>query len=76
MTENWLLSYHQDKYVLMLLGKNDYNRDFYLPRSREPLRIVNQEKDLGVIFNDKLSFSIHITEQVNKANQIMGGIRK
>ena len=40
------------------------------------LRVVNQEKDLGVIFDDKLSFSIHITEQVNKANRIMGAIRR
>ena len=60
----------------MLLSKNHYNRDFYLPSSREPLRIVNQEKDLGVIFDDKLSFCIHITEQVNKANRIMAAIRR
>ena len=75
-TEKWLLSFHPDKCVLMLLGKNHYNRDFYLPSSRGPLRIVNQEKDLGVIFDDKLSLSIHITEQVNKANRIMGAIRR
>ena len=60
----------------MLLGKNHYNRDFCLPSSREQLRVVNQEKDLGVIFDDKLSFSIHITEQVNKANLIMAAIRR
>ena len=60
----------------MLFGKNHYSRDFYLPSRREPLRIVNQEKDLGVIFDDKLSFSIHITDQVNKANRIMGAIRR
>ena len=74
--EKWLISFHPDKCVLMLLGKNHYNRDFYLPSSREPLRIVNQEKDLGVIFDDKLSFSIHIMDQVNKANRIMGAIRR
>ena len=60
----------------MLLGKNHYNREFNLPSSREPLRIVTQEKDLGVIFDDKLSFTIHIMEQVNKANRIMGAIRR
>ena len=38
--------------------------------------IVNQEKDLGVIFDDKLSFGIHITEQANKANRITGAIRR
>ena len=60
----------------MLPGYNYYNRDFYLHSSREPLRIVNQEKDLGVIFDEKLSFSIHITEPVNTANRIMGDIRR
>ena len=74
-TEKWLLSGHPDKCVLMLLGKNNYNCDFYLPSSREPPRIAIQEKDLGVIFDDKLSFSIHISEQVSKANRIMGDIR-
>ena len=50
-TEKWLLSFHSDKWVLMLLGKNHYNRDFYLLSSSELLSIVNLEKDLGVIFN-------------------------
>ena len=46
----------------------------------------NQENDLGVllischqsgvIVDDKLSFSIHIIEQVNIAYQIMGAIRR
>ena len=44
--------------------------------SREPLRLVNQEYDLGVIIDDKLSFSIHIMEQVNKSNRIIGAIRR
>ena len=64
-TEKWLLSFHTYKCVIMLFGKNHCNSDFYLP-----LRIVNQEKYHGVIFDDKLSFSIHITEQVNKANRV------
>ena len=33
-------------------------------------------KDLGVIVENHLTFSKHIAEKVNKANQIMGLIRK
>ena len=33
-------------------------------------------KDLGVIVDNHLTFSKHIAEKVNKANQIMGLIRR
>ena len=33
-------------------------------------------KDLGVIVDNHLTFSIHIAVKVNKANQIMGLIRR
>ena len=66
MDQKWLLSFCSEKCILMLFGKNHYNLDFYLSSSREPLRIVNQEKDFGVIVHDKLSFSIDMTEQVDK----------
>ena len=33
-------------------------------------------KDLGVSVDKKLSFNVHINEKVNKANAIMGIIRR
>jgi hypothetical protein len=34
------------------------------------------EKDAGVTIDNKLSFDKHITEKVNKANSIIGVIRR
>ena len=34
------------------------------------------EKDLGVMVDDKVNFDKHIQQQVNKANSIMGLIRR
>ena len=32
------------------------------------LKAVSEEKDLGISFNDNLTFEKHINEKVNKAN--------
>ena len=34
------------------------------------------EKDIGVLVDDQLTFSRHIQQQANKANSIMGLIRR
>ena len=36
----------------------------------------NGEKDIGVLVDDNISFSKHIQQQINKANNIMGLIRR
>ena len=38
--------------------------------------ITTSEKDVGVIIDNKLSFDMHITEKVNKANSVVGAIRR
>jgi hypothetical protein len=40
------------------------------------LESVESEKDIGVTINSKLNFEKHIQTQVNKANQIVGIIRR
>ena len=35
-----------------------------------------EEKDLGVMVDDKINFDKYIQQQINKANSIMGLIRK
>ena len=37
---------------------------------------THEEWDLGVIIDDKLKFEAHIQTKINKANQIMGIIRR
>ena len=40
------------------------------------LSIVHKEKDLGIIFDETLSFEEHINTKVNKANSLVGMIRR
>ena len=40
------------------------------------LKRITSEKDVGVIINDKLSCEDHLAEKVNKANKIVGIIRR
>ena len=40
------------------------------------LEFIEKEKDPGMIFDNNLKFSSHIIKQANKANQLMGLIRR
>ena len=37
----------------------------------QELKFIDEEKDLGVITDSKLNFSIHTVNQVKKANRLM-----
>jgi hypothetical protein len=41
-----------------------------------PLESVSAVKDLGVLVDDKLSFSCHINSAVLKANQLLGLLKR
>ena len=36
----------------------------------------NEEKDLGIIFDKSFSFDVHIQSCINKANKIIGIIKR
>ena len=36
------------------------------------LKVVNEERDLGIIFQDDLKFNKHISTKVQKANSMLG----
>ena len=40
------------------------------------LELVNEEKDIGARFDDKLQFSRHISNLVSKGNQRIGLVRR
>ena len=44
--------------------------------NHNPLEICEQEKDLGVTFDNNLLFDTHIQKAVNKANQMVGLIKR
>ena len=74
-----LLRFHPDKCVKMRLSSSkskqkkfegNYNMD------ETKLKDVLVEKDLGVIFDNCLSFEEHIYSKVNKANGLVGMLRR
>ena len=76
-TEKWLLKFNADKCHVLTLGKiEDIKHTCRYTISSNELEHVFNEKDLGVIFDADLTFEEHISSKVNKANEIMGLIRR
>ncbi|KAK4311959.1 hypothetical protein Pmani_016590 [Petrolisthes manimaculis] len=73
-TEKWLLSFHPDKSRYMRLGRTTVEDQEY--SLQNPIQRSDQEKDIGVVIDDTLTFSDHLAEKINKANRIVGLMRR
>ena len=76
-SDKWLLKFHPDKCHLLSLGKLENIK--YCHRYQvngQEIEHTFEEKDLGVIVDSELTFAEHITEKVNKANSLVGIIRR
>ena len=78
----WLLKFHPDKCKVMRIRNkrkavdtHSYTMKTY-EGSETTLEIVDSEKDIGVNVDSHLTFEKHISIQVNKANQMVGLIRR
>jgi hypothetical protein len=61
----------------MRIGRSKVEKHEYtLKADLKPMEETIAEKDVGVTIDNKLSFDKHITEKVNKANSIIGVIRR
>ena len=78
--DKWQLKFNADKCHILHLGYNNNNYPYFMRGHntdiRTELAATEIEKDLGIQVDDKLSFSYHIECQVNKANRILGMIRR
>lgn len=79
-SNTWLLKFHPNKCKIMTVSnKKSINRTYHLYDStgkEVELEKSEGEKDIGVFVDDHLTFSRHIQQQANKANSIMGLIRR
>ena len=79
-SDKWLLRFHPDKCKAMSVGKKQEVPANYYMISEDGERIalerVSKEKDLGVTWDEDLSFREEIANRVQKANNIMGVIRR
>ena len=76
-SHDWLLRFHPDKCHVLTIGKfsNIKHAHRYMLEG-EVLEHVFLEKDLGVLIDSDLSFAEHISKQVNKANSVLGLIKR
>ena len=74
MVRKVVVVFHPEKCKFMRLGSYDQRHNGY--KMGEQLEEVSSEKDIGVVIDNKLGFSEHLAEKVNKANRIVGLIRR
>ena len=70
----WQMFYHHKKCHHLHVGNNMEDTAYTMETTNGTISIekVKREKDLGVIFDSKLTFTEHISTKVSKANQIVG----
>jgi len=75
---DWLLPFNVNKCKLMHIGTNNRMAEYSMIKDgqRSLITEVEEEKDLGVTLDNRLSFEKHIYGKVAKANQILGVIRR
>ena len=70
----WQLRFNAGKCSVLQLGKN--NKHFQYEMCSTNLASSDIEKDLGIQVDANLKFSKHVESQVNKANRILGLIKR
>ena len=76
-SNDWLLKFNADKCHVLTLGKfenikHTHRYEVY----GDEIDHVFDEKDLGVTIDFELTFEQHMSQKINKANTIMGLIRR
>jgi len=78
-TDKWQLNLNIDKCVTVSYGRQvDTSHSYNINREGTVSTLVrlNSYKDLGVIFQSDMSFKEHIASQINKANSMLGLIKR
>ena len=77
-SDKWMLKFHPDKCVAMMLNHRgeDYQYKFTDRIDSPLLKMTDVEKDIGIYVDNKLEFDVHISEKINKANNIFNLIRR
>ena len=76
--KKWQLFFNNAKCKCIHFNKDNPKHNYYLKTENGNFNIenTNEEKDLGITFDNNLKFDIHITTSVNKANKILGLIKR
>jgi hypothetical protein len=78
--DKWQLRFNADKCHTLQLGNKNKKYEYSMRKHDEVIRVKLEsselERDLGVNIDNELKFSKHVEVQVNKANRILGLIRR
>ena len=77
-SRKWSLEFNEKKCKRLHLGKkfSDYKYFMETKQCRSEILNVEEEKDLWVLIDHKLTFESHITSKINIANRNLGIIRQ
>ena len=70
----WKMKFNADKCKVLHIGNQNPQYEYRM--SDTSLEAVREERDLGVIVEEKLKFDTHTVTQANKANKVLGIIRR
>ena len=73
-SENWQLLFNESKCKCLHIGKETTASSYHM--NSHLLENVTEEKDLGVIVDNKLKFHMHTSAAIKKANSILGLIKR
>ena len=75
-SHKWQLPFNQDKCKVIHYGRNNPCFDYYMSDENKPIPVVEEEKDLGVTFDQKMKFSDHVDGICASANRKLGVIKR
>ena len=78
-TIKWLMFFNVNKCKILHIGKENPNFEYQMEDKDgtiKNLTVVNCEKDLGIYVQDNLKFDQHISITVNRANRLVGLIKR
>ena len=78
-TQEWFLKLNASKCMVMSFGRNvekSYTYNILENSQIKPLTRTDQIKDLGILLDERLTFSDHINDKINKAFSMLGIIKR
>ena len=72
----WQMEFNVTKCNILQLSKKHNNSQFTYIMNGVPLTTVEEHHYLGILLNDKLSWCSHIDQTCNKANRLLGFLKR
>ena len=77
-SKTWKLFFNTSKCKVLHVGKSNPKYKYTMEQEGDETEVqeCTQEKDLGVVFDNKLKFDLHVQSAINKANKMTGIIKR